>query len=89
MISKLLEFCDEFCVIASLWEPDLTEADVEQLESFQTRSDIAIETLLFVLHSLHEKVSGGHLLQLLLHLDFNRYFSRNKTDLNLTEALNI
>lgn len=74
--------------MASTWETNLTESDLEELECFQKRSDVAIESLLYVLYSLHEKVSGSHLLQLLLHLDFNRYFSKNKTDMNLTSALN-
>lgn len=88
IVTKLLELCDEFCIIANTWEATLTEADIVELELFQKRSDIAIDSLLFVLYSLHEKVSGGHLLQLLLHLDFNRYFSKNRVDLNLTGAFN-
>lgn len=88
VVTKLLELCNKFCLMASTWETNLTESDLEELECFQKRSDVAIESLLYVLYSLHEKVSGSHLLQLLLHLDFNRYFSKNKTDMNLTSALN-
>ncbi|XP_076267621.1 gamma-tubulin complex component 4 [Rhynchophorus ferrugineus] len=88
VVTILLELCDKFCMVANTWETTLTESDLEELDFFQKRSDVAIESLLFVLYSLHEKVSGGHLLQLLLHLDFNRYFSKNRTDMNITGALN-
>lgn len=84
IIIKLLELCDEFCLVTSTWDAELTEPHIEELEAFQKRSDSIIETFLFILYKLHEKVSGQHLLQLLLQLDFNRYFSKNKPNLNLT-----
>ncbi|KAJ8929921.1 hypothetical protein NQ314_017330 [Rhamnusium bicolor] len=87
VIIRLLELCDEFCIVASTWDAELTEPELEELETFQKRSDTVIDSLLFILYSLHEKVSGQHLLQLLSQLDFNRYFSKNKPDFNLTSAL--
>ncbi|XP_060536121.1 gamma-tubulin complex component 4 [Cylas formicarius] len=87
VIIKLLELCDQFCLAASTWKGEITEADLEGLEAFQKKTDTTIESLLIVLYTLHEKVSGGHLLQLLLHLDFNKYFSKNRMDLNLTNIL--
>ncbi|XP_066143119.1 gamma-tubulin complex component 4 [Euwallacea fornicatus] len=89
IITRLLELCDEFCLSAKSWEAELTEPDLEEFDTFQKRTDIIIDTLLVLLYSLHGKVRGNHLLQLVLHLDFNKYFSRNKTDLNLTEAFKI
>lgn len=85
MIINLLELCDQFCETANTWETELGEIELQELESFQKKSDIVIETLLLVLNSTHRKVSGDHLLKLLLSLDFNRYFSKNKIDLNLTD----
>lgn len=87
VIIKLLELCDKFCLVANTWDAELTEPELQELETFQKRSDTVIESLLFILYSLHEKISGEHLLQLLLQLDFNRYFSKNKPDFNLTAAL--
>ncbi|KAG5872320.1 hypothetical protein JTB14_018992 [Gonioctena quinquepunctata] len=84
IIIKLLELCDEFCLVAGTWDSELNEPDVEELEVFQKRSDTVIESLLFMLHRLHEKASGQHLLQLLSQLDFNKYFSKKKTDFNTT-----
>ncbi|XP_019758234.1 gamma-tubulin complex component 4 isoform X2 [Dendroctonus ponderosae] len=89
VIIKLLELCDEFCATASTWNAELTEPELQELRSLEKRAEIAIETLLLVLYTLHKKVSGGHLLQLLFHLDFNRYFSKNKADLNLSAAFNM
>lgn len=86
IITKLLELCDEFCKSASLWQTTLTDPVLEELGMFQKKTDIIIDTLLIVLYSLHGKVGGNHLLQLVLHLDFNKYFSKNKVDLNLSEA---
>ncbi|CAG9821376.1 unnamed protein product [Phaedon cochleariae] len=80
VILKLLELCDDFCLVARTWESELLVPELEELEVFQKRSDMVIESLLFILYRLHEKVSGQHLLQLLSQLDFNKYFSKNKPD---------
>ncbi|XP_050294473.1 gamma-tubulin complex component 4 isoform X3 [Anthonomus grandis grandis] len=85
VITELLSLCDEFCLIAGTWEAELTEPNLEQLEDFQKKSNNAVESLLTVLYTMYRKISGGHLLQLLLLLDFNGYFSESKADLNLTE----
>lgn len=84
VIVKLLMLCDEFCLVASSWDVELTELEVVELESFQNRTDTVVESLLYILYKLHEKAKGQHLLQLLYQLDFNRFFSKNKPDFNLT-----
>lgn len=89
VIIKLLELCDEFCATASAWNAELTEPELLDLTALEKRAEVQIEMLLLVLYTLHKKVSGGHLLQLLFHLDFNRYFSKNKADLNLSAAFNM
>ncbi|CAH1098555.1 unnamed protein product [Psylliodes chrysocephalus] len=85
IIIKLLELCDRFCLVATTWDSILTEVELDVLEMFQNQCDIVIESLLLILQKLHLKASGQHLLQLLSQLDFNRYFSKNKTDFNSTE----
>ncbi|RZC37978.1 gamma-tubulin complex component 4, partial [Asbolus verrucosus] len=84
VIIRLLELCDNFCIIANTWDAVLTEPEVAEFEEFQKRTDTIVESLLFILYRLHEKANGQHLLQLLYQLDFNRYFSRSKPDFNLT-----
>lgn len=84
IIIKLLELCDKFCLVTSTWDAVLTEPEIEELEAFKKQSDSIIETFLFILYQLHDKVSGQHLLQLLLQLDFNRYFSKSTPNLNFT-----
>ncbi|CAH0551488.1 unnamed protein product [Brassicogethes aeneus] len=84
VIIHLLELCDEFCLVATTWELILTEPEVIDLNKFQKECDIVVESLLLILQSLHEKASGQHLLQLILQLDYNKYFSKNRMDLNLT-----
>lgn len=84
IIIKLLDLCDEFCYTTSTWDAVLTEPQIYELEAFKRNSESIIETFLFILYRLHEKVNGQYLLQLLLQLDFNRYFSKNKPELNLT-----
>ncbi|XP_057669107.1 gamma-tubulin complex component 4 [Diorhabda carinulata] len=82
IIIKLLELCDRFCLVASIWDSELSDIELEELEIFQGQSDVVVESMLFILHRLREKASGEHLLQLLSQLDFNRYFSKHKTDTN-------
>lgn len=83
VVTRLLQLCDEFCVIATVWDPELTVPEIEELAEFEKRSDLLIETLLYTLYSLHEKANGQHLLQLINQLDFNKFFSINKMDQSL------
>ncbi|EFA06296.1 Gamma-tubulin complex component 4 homolog-like Protein [Tribolium castaneum] len=85
VIIQLLELCDNFCVIASTWQPQLTEPEVTEFEQFQKRTDTIVDSLLFILYKLHERADGQHLVQLLHQLDFNRFFTRNKPEFNLTQ----
>ncbi|XP_050515476.1 gamma-tubulin complex component 4 [Diabrotica virgifera virgifera] len=82
IIIKLLELCDHFCLVANTWDSELADVELEELIMFQNQTDVVIESLLFILQKLHEKASGQHLLQLLSQLDFNRYFSKYRADLN-------
>ncbi|XP_044265603.1 gamma-tubulin complex component 4 [Tribolium madens] len=85
VIIRLLELCDSFCIVAATWQPKLTEPEVTEFQQFQKRTDTIVDSLLFILSRLHERANGRHLLQLLHQLDFNRFFSRNKLDFNLTQ----
>ncbi|KAJ8962678.1 hypothetical protein NQ318_001074 [Aromia moschata] len=37
VIIRLLELCDEFCLVANTWNTELTEPEIEELESFQKK----------------------------------------------------
>lgn len=87
LIIKLFDLCEVFCLVASTWNGKLMEPQIIELQEYQTRYDLIVESLLFLLYRLHENASGQHLLQLLLQLDFNRYFSKSKPDLNLSVLL--
>lgn len=76
VILLLLELCDEFCLRASSWGTELLDPQRIDLERYKKRADDIVQTLLKMLFSLHEQVSGHHLLQLLHRLDFNRWYSR-------------
>ncbi|XP_049817120.1 gamma-tubulin complex component 4 isoform X2 [Aethina tumida] len=79
VISRLLELCDNFCAAATQWKADLTDVEAHELSIFQERSDNLLESLMYILHNMDERVSGHQLLQLLLQLDFNDYFSKSKS----------
>lgn len=83
-ILQILSVCDKFCSLVKNWQSDLTEVDLQKLAKLKSESDSLIEMLLHVLYSLHQKSSGQHLLQLLHHIDYNRWFSKNIVNLNLT-----
>ncbi|KAB0803192.1 hypothetical protein PPYR_00162 [Photinus pyralis] len=83
-ILQILSVCDKFCSLVKNWQSDLTEVDLQKLSKLKTESESLIEMLLHVLYSLHQKSSGQHLLQLLHHIDYNRWFSKNIVNLNLT-----
>ncbi|XP_044746717.1 gamma-tubulin complex component 4 [Coccinella septempunctata] len=83
VIMALLELCDDFSLVAKSWDEDLTEPQVLELEDFQKRANTIIETLLFTLFNLRKKERGDHLFQLLDQLNFNQYFVKNKTNINL------
>ncbi|KAF5291369.1 hypothetical protein FQA39_LY03520 [Lamprigera yunnana] len=83
-ILEILHLCDRFCSVAKTWNDELTVVDKEMLAELKSDSDGLIEMLLHILYSLHQKSSDQHLLQLLHHIDFNRWFSKNIRNLNLT-----
>ncbi|KAL3285905.1 hypothetical protein HHI36_000423 [Cryptolaemus montrouzieri] len=85
VIMTLLELSDDFSESARTWKEVLTEPEVLELEDFQKRADTIIETLLFTLFNLMKKERGDHLFQLLDQLNFNQYFVKNKTNLNLSQ----
>lgn len=86
IIICLLELCDSFCLLANNWGSELLSPERRQLEDIQHNLDTILENLFRALHSMHERVSGPHLLQLLHRLDFNRWFTKSKPDLNLSVA---
>ncbi|KAK4884733.1 hypothetical protein RN001_001004 [Aquatica leii] len=83
-ILEILQLCDKFCVLAKSWNEELTEIDKLRLAKLNTKSETLIEMLLNILYSLYQKSSDEHLLQLLHHIDFNKWFSKSIGTLNLT-----
>lgn len=81
-----MEVCNEFCLIATTWNAQLNEVELKELEDLEKRADNLTEVLLRILYNIHQKVSGPDLLQLLYRLDFNRWYSKNKPDFNLSSA---
>ncbi|KAI4467885.1 gamma tubulin complex protein [Holotrichia oblita] len=86
IILLLLEVCNEFCLIATTWNAELNELEVRELNELEKRADNLTEMLLRILYNIHQKVSGPDLLQLLYRLDFNRWYSKNKPDFNLSSV---
>ncbi|GJQ80181.1 putative gamma-tubulin complex component [Trypoxylus dichotomus] len=86
IIMLLLEVCNEFCSVATMWNAQLNDLEVQELNEFEKRADNLTETLLRTLYNIHQKVSGPGLLQLLYRLDFNCWYSKNKPDFNLSSV---
>ncbi|CAG9862982.1 unnamed protein product [Phyllotreta striolata] len=85
VIFELLELCDKFCFYANAWGSLVIAEQLEQLEVLEDRCNLIIKSLLMLLQKLHEKASGQHVLQLLSQLDFNRYFSKQKSNISCIE----
>lgn len=83
LINALLELCDDFCMRANVWDVVLLEPELLLLERYKQKTDELIQRLLKMLYSLHKQVSGQHLMQLLHRLDFNCFYSKTATAINI------
>ncbi|GLV43445.1 Grip75 [Carabus blaptoides fortunei] len=83
-ILLFLQLCDKFCTEASVWGTELTDVEQRELAELHDKCSLLVEHLLGMLYSLREHTSGCHLQQLLHRIDFNRWFSKNKPDFNLS-----
>ncbi|XP_058789863.1 gamma-tubulin complex component 4 isoform X2 [Phymastichus coffea] len=76
LIRLLLRLCDDFIRNASVWEIDnLLETEKQELKSLNDVLDGLMSWLTKTLNRVRAQPSGEHLAQLLLRLDFNRWFS--------------
>lgn len=87
-LSTLLRLCERFCQCAALWgDIELSLDQEEELTHLCRELDHLVGFLLQLLSSLRDQPCGAHLAQLLLRLDFNRWFSRQCTGSSLTGSL--
>lgn len=77
LIKLLLRLCDDFILQASMWEVgNLLLTEQEELKTLSDTLDSLMGWLTKTLNRVRAQPSGEHLAQLLLRLDFNRWFSK-------------
>ncbi|XP_052130698.1 gamma-tubulin complex component 4 isoform X2 [Frankliniella occidentalis] len=87
-LSILLKLCERFCSCVASWgEMDMTIDQEDELTLLCRELDHLVSFLLQLLSSLRDQPCGTHLAQLLLRLDFNRWFSRQCAGSSLTGSL--
>ncbi|XP_034247180.1 gamma-tubulin complex component 4 [Thrips palmi] len=87
-LSGLLRLCERFCNSVASWgETELSIDQEDEITLLCRELDHLVSFLLQLLASLRSQPCGTHLAQLLLRLDFNRWFSRQCTGKSLTGSL--
>ncbi|XP_053984864.1 gamma-tubulin complex component 4 [Hylaeus volcanicus] len=77
LIKLLLRLCDDFILQASMWEVgNLILTEKEELKTLSDTLECLMSWLTKTLNRVRAQPSGEHLAQLLLRLDFNRWFSK-------------
>ncbi|CAK9822093.1 Gamma-tubulin complex component 4 [Anthophora retusa] len=77
LIKLLLRLCDDFILQASMWEVgNLLLTEKEELKTLSDTLESLMGWLTKTLNRVRAQPSGEHLAQLLLRLDFNRWFSK-------------
>lgn len=77
LIRLLLRLCDDFILQASMWEvTNLLSTEKEELKTLTDTLSSVMDVLIKTLNKVRAQPSGKHLAQLLLRLDFNRWFSK-------------
>lgn len=77
LINLLLRLCDDFILQASMWEVgNLLLTEKEELKTLSDTLESLMGWLTKTLNRVRAQPSGEHLAQLLLRLDFNRWFSK-------------
>lgn len=72
-----MRLCDDFILQASMWEVgNLLLTEQEELKTLSDTLDSLMGWLTKTLNRVRAQPSGEHLAQLLLRLDFNRWFSK-------------
>ncbi|XP_076235225.1 gamma-tubulin complex component 4 [Calliopsis andreniformis] len=77
LIKLLLRLCDDFILQASMWKVgNLLLTEKEELKTLSDTLESLMNWLTKTLNRVRAQPSGEHLAQLLLRLDFNRWFSK-------------
>ncbi|XP_078039182.1 gamma-tubulin complex component 4 isoform X1 [Augochlora pura] len=77
LIKLLLRLCDDFILQASMWEVgNLLLTEKEELKTLSATLESLMCWLTKTLNRVRAQPSGEHLAQLLLRLDFNRWFNK-------------
>lgn len=77
LIKLLLRLCDDFILQASMWEvSNLLLTEKEEVKTLSETLESVMGWLTKTLNRVRAQPSGEHLAQLLLRLDFNRWFSK-------------
>nr|XP_003705144.1 PREDICTED: gamma-tubulin complex component 4 isoform X1 [Megachile rotundata]XP_012144939.1 PREDICTED: gamma-tubulin complex component 4 isoform X1 [Megachile rotundata] len=77
LIKLLLRLCDDFILQASMWEVgSLLLTEKQELKTLSDTLESLMGWLTKTLNRVRAQPSGEHLAQLLLRLDFNRWFSK-------------
>lgn len=77
-LAKVLDLCDKFCTNLCMWGNDIKEPQLLQLHNMVQEYENLVMYLLQLLSDLSLHPCGSHLSQLLLRLDFNRWFSKER-----------
>nr|CAD7398449.1 unnamed protein product [Timema poppensis] len=78
-LALFLSLCEKFCYRVSEWSgpSPLNQEAREELDEMGQQHEYLIKLLMQMLSSLRSHPCGAYLSQLLLRLDFNRWFSHN------------
>jgi gamma-tubulin complex component 4 len=74
-LSEILELCHSFCGLMSHSEVILSVQEVSQLDNIATRFQRQSGLLFKVLSSVRSHQTSPHLAQLLLRIDYNKFFT--------------
>ena len=84
VLTKVLDLCEKFCTNLCMWGNDIQESHLLQLHDMEQEYEALVMYLLQLLSDLSLHPCGSHLSQLLLRLDFNRWFSKER---NVTSSV--
>ncbi|XP_067002486.1 gamma-tubulin complex component 4 [Anabrus simplex] len=73
---SFISLCETFCVKVTSWQFSLSAEEENELQQMNDEFLTQLKFLLQLLASLRSQPCGTHLSQLLLRLDFNRWFTK-------------
>jgi gamma-tubulin complex component 4 len=82
VLDKVLNLCDRFCINVCSWKSDLNESQLLELHNMAQEYENLVMYLMQLLSDLSLHPCGSHLSQLLLRLDFNRWFSKEQNSIS-------